>query len=287
ASMVVAFEVMRGPKHHRPPPADMSERVEALRPAPPRVPFRSPPTRSRPPPREPVRGFSSPAPEPERTAMIAGRLRIPGPGLIYVVVTPSDGTDAAAMGFAGEDAFTVQGLVSARRYDVQLSGGHIRTLRLTGVTAPATDLDITLEARAVIQLAVGFPRGERCPIETLTIHRRRNGTDLEDAVAANRPDCWFRLTGPEDAGPVTIEAAGSGALFMTTVDIPAHGDPEPICLNPPCRVNPLEGQAKLRVVLDVVAAHSPISADIVPVDDANARYGCASSLFTCSIDALP
>jgi len=219
--------------------------------------------------------------------MIAGRLRIPGPGLIYVVVTPSDGTDAAAMGFAGEDAFTVQGLVSGRRYDVQLSGGHIRTLRLTGVTAPATDLDITLEARAVIQLAVGFPRGERCPIETLTIHRRRNGTDLEDAVAANRPDCWFRLTGPEDAGPVTIEAAGSGALFMTTVDIPAHGDPEPICLNPPCRVNPLEGQAKLRVVLDGVDAHSPISADIVPVDDANARYGCASSLFTCSIDALP
>lgn len=287
ASLVLAFEVMRRPKHHA-PQTIMSEGVEAPRSAPPRAPFRSPPTRPRQPAREPVRGFSPPAPEPERTATIAGRLRVVDGGRIYVVVTASDNPEAAAMGFAGEDAFSVQGLMPGRRYDIQFSSDRIRTLRLTGIEAPATDLDITLEARAVIHVAVGFPRGETCPIETLTIHRRHNGADdPEDVDVADRSDCRFQLHGPEGAGPVTIEAAGSGERFTATVDVPAHGDPEPICLNPPCRANPLEGQAQLRVVLDGVDARSSIHATIVAIGDKSTAYGCVSSRFTCSIAALP
>ena len=291
ASLVLAFEVMRRPRHHAPLSTNLSEDAEVPRaPFRPtlRAPSRSPrPAPSRPPPGAPVRSFSPPAPEHERSATIAGRLRVPDDaGPIHVVVTPSDGTDAAATGFAGEDAFRIQRLVSGRPYNVQLSGSGVRTVRLIGVVAPAIDLDVTLEARLVIHVAVGFPRGERCPIEALAVRTNRDGADPEVTEAGDRPDCRFELTGPNEAGPVTVEAGGRGEVYIASVDIPAHGDPEPVCLNPPCRANPLEGQAQLRVVLDGVDARSRISAHIVPVDDANRLYSCASSHFTCSIETL-
>jgi hypothetical protein len=286
ASLVLAFEVMRRPKHHAPPSANVSEGVEGP-PAPFRPTLRAPrPAPSHPPPEERVR--PGPPQEQDRSATIAGRLRLPdAAGRIYVVVTPSDGTDASATGFEDdEDAFRVLRLVSGRAYDIQLSGSGVRTRRLIGVVAPATDLDVTLEARPIIHVAVGFPRGAPCPIEALAVRTNRDGDDPE-VIEADSDDCRFELTGPNEAGPVTVEAAGGGEAYTATVDVPAQGAPAPICLNPPCRANPLEGQAQLRVVLDGVDARSSINATIVPIADADARYGCGSSRFTCSIDALP
>ena len=103
----------------------------------------------------------------------------------------------------------------------------------------------------------------------------------------NNDECRFEIEAPSRVGQATVVAEGGGLVLEAAVTIPEHGDPEPLCLNPPCRANPLEGQAQLRVILDGVDSHSPINATIVPVGDANTRYGCGSSLFTCDIEALP
>ena len=95
------------------------------------------------------------------------------------------------------------------------------------------------------------------------------------------------LEAPARPGQAILVAEGGGLVMEATVTIPKHGDPEPICLNAPCRADPLEGQTRLRVILDGVDSNSPIHATVEPVGDANTRYGCGSSLFTCDIEALP
>jgi hypothetical protein len=179
--------------------------------------------------------------------------------------------------------------LTGRRYDVEFSGADVRTLKLIGVVAPAEDLDVVLEPLAVIHVTVGFPRGERCPIETVLVRSHEDGDAPEEnfVVEIHNPDCRFELDGPAHAGRATIVASGGGLVLEAAVTIPEHGDPDPICLNPPCRANPLDGQAQLRVTLLGADARSPISATILPVGDANSRYGCGSSIFTCSIESLP
>jgi hypothetical protein len=65
--------------------------------------------------------------------------------------------------------------------------------------------------------------------------------------------------------------------------VPSIGDPDPICLNPPCRADPLEGSADLFVSVDLPperAAHSHIHA--------TAKGGtCESAGTTCEIHGLP
>ena len=41
------------------------------------------------------------------------------------------------------------------------------------------------------------------------------------------------------------------------------------------------------MTLEGADARSPIDAMIAPLDDSDTRWGCASTLFTCHLDALP
>jgi hypothetical protein len=50
----------------------------------------------------------------------------------------------------------------------------------------------------------------------------------------NRRHCYFELTPPEGASDLTVIAEGPGFYLEESVSIPAQGDPDPICLNPPC-----------------------------------------------------
>jgi len=252
------------------------------------------------PPPRPVAAYAAfrlpgraPAPvaqAPLPPAAIGGHVHLPlGEGLVYVIVRPRGGDDAGAFGFAGEDSFRVEGLLTGRRYDVEFSGSRVRTLKLIGVLAPAVDLDVALEPPAVIHVAVGFPRGEQCPIETVRVGRREDRAEEQEGslIYDPHPDCRFELEAPARTGPATVVAEGGGLVLEAAITIPEHGDPEPVCLNPPCRANPLEGQARLRLILLGAESSSSISATILPVGDANSRYGCGSSIFTCSIESLP
>jgi hypothetical protein len=103
----------------------------------------------------------------------------------------------------------------------------------------------------------------------------------------DRPDCRFEFRAPVSSGHITIAVEEDIAHLEADVVIPEHGDPEPICLNPPCRANPLEGRANLHVILGGAGAGSPIDATVIPVGDDTARYGCVSTIETCYIEALP
>ena len=60
------------------------------------------------------------------------------------------------------DTFSVDGLIAGRRYDLTFHGQGVRSLTITGVTAPADGLDVEMQARAKVSGAIGFPRGARC-----------------------------------------------------------------------------------------------------------------------------
>jgi len=225
---------------------------------------------------------------PLPTARIAGQLHVPVDDFDYdiqVAVRPSGSERWDTKGEATDGTFVVRGLIPGQRYEVEFSGTRLRTLRLIGIVAPAADLDVRLEPRAVISVAVGFPRGEACPISRMMV-RAVGADEWAIDLAIYRPDCRFELPAPVSSGLVTVAAEGDGARLETAVLIPDQGDPAPICLSPPCRADPLEGQARLHVLLDG-GAGSPIEATVVPVGDADARYFCASSIETCSIEALP
>jgi hypothetical protein len=281
--VVLTVKAASRPRHRAPttPADDVAEPLAPpRRPVPARPVFRVP--------------RRAPAPVPQAAlppAAISGRVHVPvGERLVHVIVRPSGSDDAAVFGFASEEVFRIEGLLTGRRYDVEFSGSHVRTLKLIGVVAPAVDLDVALEPPAVIHVAVGFPRGGRCPIDTVrTLKREGRAEEQEETVFLdpNNDECRFEIEAPSRVGQATVVAEGGGLVLEAAVTIPEHGDPEPLCLNPPCRADPLEGQAQLRVILAGVDSHSPINATIVPLGDANTRYGCGSSLFTCDIEALP
>jgi hypothetical protein len=220
-------------------------------------------------------------------AKIAGVLHVPDDADVTVIARPAGSDRRGHDGDATEEAFEIEGLIPGRRYDVEFSGDDIRTLKLTGVRAPSEALDVKLEARAVVHVAVGFPAGERCPIDTVTA-RLGGGDDEEATETSGDPlTCQFEVTAPVDAGEITVVAEGGGWLLETSVMIPEHGDPEPLCLNPPCRANPLEGLARLRLALDGVDHDSSISAYIVPVKDPDgSSHGCDGSAGRCDIERL-
>jgi hypothetical protein len=281
--VVLTVKAASRPRHRAPttPADDVAEPLAPpARPVPARPVFRVP------------RRAPAPVPQAPPPAAIGGHVHLRvGEGLVYVIVRPSDGDDAAVFGFASEEVFRIEGLLTGRRYDVEFSGSHVRTLKLIGVVAPAVDLDVALEPPAVIHVAVGFPRGGRCPIDTVRTLKREGRAEKQEeetvVLDPNNDECRFEIEAPSRVGQATVVAEGGGLVLEASVTIPEHGDPEPLCLNPPCRADPLEGQAQLRVILAGVDSHSPINATIVPVGDANTRYGCGSSLFTCEIEALP
>jgi hypothetical protein len=237
-------------------------------------------------PRPPARAVAAPV----VPARIVGRLRLPddvGPARVKVVARASGGPRWDQKGRAGEDGFRIEDLVAGRRYDLEFRGNRIRTLRMVGVVAPAEDLDVELEARATIHLAVGFPRGGRCPVDSIFAHVGGDDGSEGFGIPSFDEDCRFDFDAPVSVGLVTIVAEGDGVRFEGTVVVPDHGDPDPLCLNPPCRANPVDGLARLRFILDGAARDSAIIADVrAKTPGASESYGCRSSTPTCEIEGV-
>ena len=113
-----------------------------------------------------------------------------------------------------------------------------------------------IDALPVLHGAIGFPFGEDCPIERVSL--RALGapppTDDDDDSDASDVDsaCRFQLPVPDGATQMLLVATGSGWNLEEPVSIPPLGDPEPVCLNPPCRANPLGGRASVRISEDEI-----------------------------------
>jgi hypothetical protein len=208
------------------------------------------------------------------------------------------GSAAAGTGDTGDGTFEIVGLVPGRKYDLTFSGPKVRKATLREIAAPTEGMEIVIDPLAVVRGAVGFARGESCPIREVGLKlagappRRAEGDgdddSSDDEADQMGADCRFELTVPEDVPEATVVATGPGWLLEETVDIPASGDPEFVCLNPPCRENPTEGLARLRISFEGATAESMITAEATSSDEIRTSYhSCSGQQGSCTLDELP
>ncbi len=180
---------------------------------------------------------------------ISGVLRGRLPGDVRVVARFAGRFTDLRVAEVSHQSFQITGLLTGRRYDLEVSSSDFRTVSLRDVTASARDLDIELIPLPVLRGAFGFPRGGECPIERVTVTL----SDDENEGDNVGHDCQFEITLPVAEASVqtaTVVAMGSGWHVEQTITIPARGDPDPVCLNPPCRANPLDGAARMLVTME-------------------------------------
>jgi hypothetical protein len=141
--------------------------------------------------------------------------------------------------------FAFDALIPGRRYDLSFAGDDLRTTTLRSVTAPAEGVAALIDALPVLRGAIGFPLGERCPIDRVALRAldapTATATDDADSDSDNVDSaCQFQLLVPDGASQLLLVATGSGWNLEEPVSIPPLGDPEPVCLNPPCPAISLE-----------------------------------------------
>jgi len=186
-------------------------------------------------------------------AAIRGHVRGPDGADITVRVSLT-GHDSSQQTIGTEDGdFAVEALVPGRSYDLTFAGDDLRTTTLRSVTAPAEGVAAVVEALPVLRGAVGLPLGADCPIVRVALRALDAPTPTDDDDSDNGNvdgACQFQLPVPDGASQMLLIATGSGWYLEEPVSIPPLGDPEPVCLNPPCRPDPPAGRANVRISLE-------------------------------------
>jgi hypothetical protein len=171
-------------------------------------------------------------------ATIRGTVRGPAGAEITLRALPVGGLHPARPQSVDDDGkFALPGLIPGRRYDLTFFGPAIRETTVRSIAAPVDRLEVVVAALPIVRGAIGFPPGETCPIETVSLHG--DGIAAGDDQPQTEVDaaCRFELTPPESASGLTVVAEGPGWRLEESLAIPAQGDPEPICFNPPCRAD--------------------------------------------------
>jgi hypothetical protein len=226
------------------------------------------------------------------TVALDGKLRMPAGATVSLRVSLAgrDDWDDGGVGFAG--VFEATGLAPGRAYDLSFSGPGLRTTTLRSVTAPASDLIAQVDALAVLHGAIGFPSGGRCPIARVGLYApdavpaKDEDVDSDDEIEVDDA-CRFHLPVPDGASQMIVVAVGDGWHLEQPVSLAPTGDPDPVCLNPPCRANPLDGRARLRISLEGAPPGGGVHATLAPAaGETSDLYGCGGSGRVCTIDAL-
>jgi hypothetical protein len=226
-------------------------------------------------------------------AAIRGRLRLAAVGLepegvAITAVVEGREEDSGVSSIKG-DSFAIEGLLPGRRYELRFAGPYVRTVTMSGLTAPADGLFVDLQPRAEIEGAIGFERGALCPIDEVKLLIDGNESDDDDASARVGRDCAFTLKVPDQATAVTVVATGKGWFLEQRVAIPAQGNPGPICLNPSCRTDPDQGVARLRLTLDEAPQGSSIDVTLRPTgktQESSTYHSCHGDEGMCDIKGL-
>jgi hypothetical protein len=172
-------------------------------------------------------------------ASIRGHVRGPD-GVTIKVRLSLTGRESWQQTVDTEDGdFAFEALIPGRSYDLSFAGDDLRTTTLRSVTAPAEGVAAVIDALPVLRGAIGFPFGERCPIDRVALRAlgapTATATDDPDSDDSNVDSaCQFQLPVPDGASQMLLVATGSGWNLEEPVSIPLLGDPDPVCLNPPC-----------------------------------------------------
>jgi hypothetical protein len=190
--------------------------------------------------------------------------------------------------FRVEDgAFEISGLLFGRSYDLTFDGPSLRQTTLRSVTAPADDVEAKLDPLPVLRGAIGFRAGEGCAYDSVELRAANPEQDDSATVVGLEDDCRFELTVPDGPTRMVLAAVGDGPHLEMPVAIPPAGDPEPVCLNPPCLADPRAATARLRIVF-AGAEHTDLSATLTATDgDDSSSYNCFTDGEDCELDALP
>jgi hypothetical protein len=163
--------------------------------------------------------------------------------------------------------FTLPRLGPGRVYDLTFTGPGLRTTTLRSVRAPADGVEAVVVALPILRGAVGFPAGEHCPITRVALYNpsalsssdpddghdqrgncHNDGNDAEEESDLDEDNvdetCRFELPVPDGPTGMILVASGAGWRLEEPVSIPPLGDPDPICLNPPCWAESLEKAAE-------------------------------------------
>ena len=227
-------------------------------------------------------------------ATIRGRVRAPDDvdGEVGIIAVPTGRDEESGAPEVDDGRFSIGGLIAGRQYDIIFRGTGLRTLKLIGISAPVDGLDVELRARAEVRGAIGFPRGGECPISNAALQiggKAIGGEDEDEASVDVGDDCSFTLVVPDQVAIVTVVATGDGWHLEEQVAIPPSGDPEPVCLNPPCRSDPTEGRARLRLMLEGSPAPLGLTATAMTDDSSSTRHRihtCSTGADKCDIDGL-
>ncbi len=218
-------------------------------------------------------------------AEISGSAHLPSHSDEVTLTLTAAGHDDVQPNVVDEDGkFSVPGLVPGRHYDLAFTGDTVRSFTLRDVTAPATGLQVTLEAAPVLRVAVGFPPGEPCPINSYEL---RTSTTTVEPNESPHADCTFELRVPEAVFEATVVATGEGWHLEQRVAIPEHGQPAPVCLNPPCRAKPLEDTASVHVIVEGGGPESSMRGFVSGLSLARGSQRYCRGQTGCTVPAVP
>jgi hypothetical protein len=208
-----------------------------------------------------VRTATGPASEVEVSASLPGSPR--------EEVSDTTGSDGS---------FSLAALRPGVRYQLSFEGRGVHEVPPRTVVAPAADLDILLEGRPVLRGAIGFEPAEACPFRNVMIRDQADGHTHVFSVDAR---CRFEADGLAEGATLLVRALGDGWYAQARVKVPEHGDPEPLCLNPPCREPRV---ASLTVLLPEGGAEGTTG---VSVSVGDKSWGCATTGTRCELHDLP
>jgi hypothetical protein len=269
--------------HRRAPPQPEPEEAELEPPSPPAADRRrSPPAR---------RAWSGPTlrellDRAQAPAVIRGQARGPEGVSIRVSAWLTGKRERSRWIRVDNGAFEIPGLLFGRSYDLTFTGPDLRPTTLRSVTAPADGVEARLEPLPVLRGAIGFPAGAACSYKQVAL-RTRDAYPEDLVVVELDKTCRFELTVPDGPSQMMLVATGDGQPLAMLLTLPPVGDPDPVCLNPPCLADPLAGMARLRIGF-AGADHPDLSATLTPTDgDQSSSYNCFTNGEDCELDALP
>jgi hypothetical protein len=140
-----------------------------------------------------------------------------------------------------DGAFTLAGLVPGGRYDLVVRARFAPERRIAGVVAPATGVDVQMDPWPLLRGALGAPAGGTCGGEKVSVRDQEGIERLLDLGA----DCRFQTRVPPGA-EVLVRVSGDGRHHEAQVTVPADGEPEPLCFDPPC-IEPVLATLEVRL----------------------------------------
>jgi hypothetical protein len=169
-------------------------------------------------------------------ASIRGTVRWGGPrgGSVSVTATSPHHAEDVTDTVDESGRFELTGLVPQVGYQLMAEGEQLRPVIVPGLVPPLEGVELLLQPVSVLRGAIGPDRNGDCPVHEIEV-RPENAP--QDEIETHEVDhrCRFEADLPHPPGTrLRVEAANPGWHLTAAVQVPAHGDPPEICLNPPC-----------------------------------------------------